>query len=166
MTSTSGESTKRLPKKTVAFLKAIRAEVLKDARHYTQESFCSTGPRGDNCGCLAFIHVKTTRSPRTLAKYIRKEMHTISPADSPFYVAAQNPADSPFYFAAQKDLDLTPSQTKRLFGSISNWPFPFRIQYARSESFSKLRARVAAKRITHFIKTNGTDGDIAVDYLI
>lgn len=154
MTSTSGESTKRLPKKTVAFLKAIRAEVLKDARHYTQENFCSTGPRGDNCGCLAFIHVKTTRSPRTLAKYIRKEMHTISPADSPFY------------FAAQKDLDLTPSQTKRLFGSISNWPFPFRIQYARSESFSKLRARVAAKRITHFIKTNGTDGDIAVDYLI
>lgn len=80
-----------------------------------------------------------------------------------FTFAWQNQA---FEYAsvARVMLDLTPSQADRLF-YVRSWPEQFRDAYAAarygsSESIVKRRARMAdilAKRVEHFIKTNGRE---------
>ncbi len=55
---------------------------------------------------------------------------------------------------AQKVLVLSPEQATQLYGSF---PDDLRKQYDEAPEGSLLRARTAAKRITHFIRTDGRE---------
>lgn len=56
-------------------------------------------------------------------------------------------------FEPEKPLDLNSCQEIRLFYD-SNWPMAFRESYANAKTHTE-RAKVAADRIDHFIKTEG-----------
>lgn len=64
-------------------------------------------------------------------------------------------SSSSVYARARSLLAINDDQAERLFGD-SNWPEPYRTRYDNSKT-ALTRAKVAARRIDHFVKTKGKE---------
>jgi len=141
--------TKTLSQKTIDGLLAIAAAVLANPKDYNQEQFVNVMFDTDTreIGCLALFHSQISSTERAHKLRVKKTRRA----------SLTSPIESPFFSKVKKDFKLDDEQTRRLFGSTIDWPEKFRTAYNNANAYTKARARVAERRIKHFIKTNGAE---------
>ncbi len=144
---------------TIRRLRRVRAAILANPRLYNQNSIqCAD----ESCGTAACIlgwantlFPKTSKRQRDAAK---KSWN----AEDEHYFSVLSPDARRTLTCGTAALYLTAVQAKRLW-TPDQWPNPFRDEESRayyelgSSEFRRAAAWIAARRITHFIRTDGKE---------
>lgn len=124
-------------------LRKVAAKILAEPKQFDMDNYFASasclGREVPNCGTAACIAGWSI----CLARRIKPSKAAISSGSS-------------YSIAAMKVLKIRWIAAGRLFGVLS-WPSEFRDSYLAHKDGSVGRARVAATRIEHFIKTKGRE---------
>lgn len=140
---------KPLSETTITALRAIAAAALATPDTYHQGYFLGGPGTEHERGCVAYQHLKLTRTARQFQNLLKK--------DSDFGpVHFGNFDQHPFFTAVKKDLKLNDEQAHCLMGGTEEfWPAKYHDRYENAKT-AKGRARALANYIEFFIKTDGT----------
>jgi hypothetical protein len=130
-----------LSKESIKRLRMVKEAILANPQYYRQEEWISAiEPCGTTC-CIA-----------GWADYLfngKKAHEARAKAELSNYMVS-------WEYVAAKALGLDYCQAHTLTYPGSGWPVPFCTAYTRAKT-PKQRAKVAARRIEHFIKTGGAE---------
>lgn len=132
----------------------VKEQILREPRQFdmfTWFSYSETIPNCHTTACIAGWAItlgKTKPNPLEAAKEIRYNFAVTN-------MHAWGESRDKVYEVALPLLDITEEQAMRLFGE-EDWPTNFYEDYSKATT-PRARAEVAARRIDHFIATNGEE---------
>lgn len=130
-------------------LREVRAIVLAEPARFDMNDYVQSEPCGTAC-CIGGWGA-------SIAGFIPKRVKGKKAIRGLVDTALESGRDcNAHHLAAMASLGISDfHQAERLF-LVSDWPAVFRTAYRNAET-RRARARIAAKRITHFIRTDGAE---------